>query len=42
LKLRLADKKVSITSSRPYVPFLTSEFLDQIADSLSKWWMDAE
>ena len=42
LKLRPADKKVNITSSRPYVPFLTSEFLNRIADELAEWWMDAE
>lgn len=42
LRLRPADKRVSITSSRPYVPLLTDQFLDRVADKLVDWWMDAE
>ena len=42
LRLRPADKRVSITSNRPYVPLLSDPFLDRMVDTLTAWWMDSE
>lgn len=41
LKIRPADKKVSITSSRPFVPRLTDHAIDAvIITALEGFWMD--
>ena len=39
LRLRPADKRVNITSNRPYVPLLTDDFIDRIADKLTDYWL---
>tara|TARA_R100000808_G_scaffold24157_1_gene54939 strand:- start:17 stop:415 length:399 start_codon:yes stop_codon:yes gene_type:complete len=42
IRARLANKKISLTSNRPYVPVLTDDFIDEIADTLSTFWLDGE
>ena len=43
LKTRPAARRVSITSSRPFVPHLTSAVLDDIViEALERWWLDDE
>ena len=42
LRLRPADKRVNITSNRPYVPLYTDDFLDRIADRLVDYWLQSD
>ena len=42
LKTRPADRRVSITSSRPYSPGFTDDFISRMEDVLIEWWLDGE
>jgi len=42
LKDKPSNKRLNITSNRPYVPILKDEFVDAIADTLADFWIDGE